>query len=176
MSGIHREFVHWEVARDPDDDRPRLECGVFGVMGVRDAATRVSTTGALAAADGPSVKMSYAAEQGPNPYTGFETRIAPENITLMPKTAAQTTGGNPWSERTITLRKGDNVASVLRDLGIRPEDIKDVTAALGPRGRDNGVKEGQKLRILLDGSDPTRVRPLRVQVGSDSGIDAIVEK
>ena len=143
------------------------------VLGVRDAATRVNSTAALGA-DAPSVKMSYAAEQGPNPYSGFETRIAPENITLMPKTTAQATGGNPWSERTLTLRKGDNVASVLRDLGVRPEDIKDVTTALGPRGRDNGVKEGQRLRILLDPSDPRRVRPLRLQVGSDSGIDAIV--
>ena len=38
MSGSHREFVHWEVSRDPDDDRPRLECGVFGVLGVREAS------------------------------------------------------------------------------------------------------------------------------------------
>ena len=27
-----------QVWRDPDDDRPRLECGVFGVWGVRDAS------------------------------------------------------------------------------------------------------------------------------------------
>jgi amidophosphoribosyltransferase len=38
MSGSHREYVHFEVSRDPDDDRPRLECGVFGVFGVRDAS------------------------------------------------------------------------------------------------------------------------------------------
>ena len=29
-------------ARDPDDDRPRLECGVFGVFGVRDASAIVA--------------------------------------------------------------------------------------------------------------------------------------
>ncbi len=66
------------------------------VMGVRDAAIRVGSTGSLPA-DRPNVKMAYAAEAGPNPYAGFETRIAPENITLLPKTTAQTTGGNPWS-------------------------------------------------------------------------------
>jgi amidophosphoribosyltransferase len=33
-----RDFVHRDVSRDPDDDRPRLECGVFGVLGVRDAS------------------------------------------------------------------------------------------------------------------------------------------
>jgi amidophosphoribosyltransferase len=42
MSPIHREFVHWQASRDPDDDRPRLECGVFGVMGVRDASAIVA--------------------------------------------------------------------------------------------------------------------------------------
>jgi murein DD-endopeptidase MepM/ murein hydrolase activator NlpD len=144
------------------------------LMGVRDAAIRVSTTGSLAADGQASVKMAYAAEGGPNPYAGFETRIAPENITLLPKTTAQITGGNPWNERTVTLRKGESVTSVLRDLGTRPEDIKDVTAALGARGRDGGVKEGQKLRILLDPSDAKRLRPLRVVVASDSGVDAIV--
>jgi murein DD-endopeptidase MepM/ murein hydrolase activator NlpD len=143
------------------------------VMGVRDAAIRLSSTGSVPT-DGPSVKMAYAAEAGPNPYAGFETRIAPENITLLPKTTAQATGGNPWSERTVTLRKGESVGSVLRDLGSRPDDIKDVATALGPRGRDGGLKEGQKLRILIDPSDPKRLRPLRVVVASDNGVDAIV--
>jgi murein DD-endopeptidase MepM/ murein hydrolase activator NlpD len=143
------------------------------VMGVRDAAIRLSSTGSVPT-DGPSVKMAYAAEAGPNPYAGFETRIAPENITLLPKTTAQATGGNPWSERTVTLRKGESVGSALRDLGSRPDDIKDVATALGPRGRDGGLKEGQKLRILIDPSDPKRLRPLRVVVASDNGVDAIV--
>jgi murein DD-endopeptidase MepM/ murein hydrolase activator NlpD len=144
------------------------------VMGVRDAAIRIGATGSVGADGQANVKMAYAAEGGPNPYAGFETRIAPENITLLPKTTAQITGGNPWNERTVTLKKGESVGSVLRDLGTRPEDIKDVTTALGARGRDGGVKEGQKLRILLDPSDPKRLRPLRVVVASDSGVDAIV--
>jgi murein DD-endopeptidase MepM/ murein hydrolase activator NlpD len=144
------------------------------VMGVRDAAIRVGATGSLGADGRASVKMAYAAEGGPNPYAGFETRIAPENITLLPKTTAQITGGNPWNERTVTLKKGESVGSVLRDLGARPEDVKDLSTALGARGRDGGVKEGQKLRILLDPSDPKRLRPLRVVVASDSGVDAIV--
>jgi murein DD-endopeptidase MepM/ murein hydrolase activator NlpD len=143
------------------------------VLGVRDAATRLDGTGLLA--DGPSpTRLAYAAEPTANPYKGFETRIAPENITLLPKTAGQITGGNPWNERTIALKRGDSVASVLRDLGCRPEDIKDVTAALGPRGRDGAVKEGQKLRVLLaPTNDPRRFQPLRVVVASDTGVEAI---
>jgi murein DD-endopeptidase MepM/ murein hydrolase activator NlpD len=145
------------------------------VMGVRDAAIQVGATGSLPTEGSGSLKMAYAAEGGPSPYAGFETRIAPENITLLPKTTAQITGGNPWNERTVTLKKGDSIGSVLRDLGTRPEDIKDVTAALGARGRDGGVKEGQKLRILLDlTADAKRFRPLRIVVASDTGVDAIV--
>ena len=45
------------------------------------------------------------------PMPAFETRIVPENITLLPKTAAQTTGGNAWNERTITLKKGDSIGN-----------------------------------------------------------------
>jgi murein DD-endopeptidase MepM/ murein hydrolase activator NlpD len=142
------------------------------IMGVRDAALRGSSTGSLA--DAANTRLAYAAEPNVNPYRGFETRIAPANITLLSKTAAQVTGGNPWSERTITLKKGESVASVLRDLGARPEDIKDITAALGARGRDGGVKEGQKLRILVAStSDPKRFQPLRVVVAGDGGAEAV---
>ncbi len=34
----HREFVQPAPVRDPDDDAPRLECGVFGVFGIEDAS------------------------------------------------------------------------------------------------------------------------------------------
>jgi murein DD-endopeptidase MepM/ murein hydrolase activator NlpD len=148
------------------------------VMGVRDAANwsgNNAAQGSLAQASlsdvTSSTKMAYAAEPTANPYKGFETRIAPVNITLLPKTTTQTTGGNPWNERTLVLKKGDSIASVLHDLGTRPEDIRDVTAALGARGRDGGVKEGQKLRILLDAK---RLQPLRVVIAGDNGIEAIV--
>ena len=111
----------------------------------------------------------------PDPYAGFETRIAPENITLLPKTTAQTTGGNDWNERIVTLKKGDSVATVLRDLGAKPEEIKAIVATLGPRGRDGGVKEGQKLRVLLTpAADGKRMQPVRVVVAGDTSIDAIV--
>jgi amidophosphoribosyltransferase len=35
-------FLNQPPARDPDDDRPRLECGVFGVLGVADASAIVA--------------------------------------------------------------------------------------------------------------------------------------
>jgi murein DD-endopeptidase MepM/ murein hydrolase activator NlpD len=120
-------------------------------------------------------KLAYAAEGDPDPYFGFEARIVPENITLLPKTATQATGGNAWNERTIAVKKGDSIASILRDLGATPEEAKTIAGALGVRGRDGGLKEGQKLRILLTPIGAgQRLQPIRVIVASDTAIDAVV--
>src|SRR5262249_54428407 len=105
----------------------------------------------------------------------FRSRIFPENITLLPKTGSQATGGNAWNDRTYVVKKGENISSILRDLGATPEDIKAIAGALGPRGRDNGLKEGQKLRILLAPMGVAqRLQPLRVVVLGDNAVEAIV--
>jgi murein DD-endopeptidase MepM/ murein hydrolase activator NlpD len=118
------------------------------------------------------IKLAYAGTAAPDPYAGFEARVVPENITLLPKTTNQTTGGNPFNEKAIVAKKGETVASILRDLGATPDDIGAVNTILGPRGRDGGIKEGQKLRVLMAGSP--RVRPFRVIIASDNVIDAVV--
>ena len=110
-----------------------------------------------------------------DPYAGFEARIVPENITLLPKTTSQTTGGNAFNERVIVAKKGDSVSTILRDLGATPDDIGAIVRVLGPRGRDGGIKEGQKLRVLLAPvAGPQRLQPIRVIVASDTSIDAVV--
>ena len=88
------------------------------------------------AADITGIKLAYAGDNNANdPYAGFEARIVPENITLLPKTANQITGGNPVNERIVIAKKGDTVASVLRELGATPDEIaalanrSDLTAA-----------------------------------------------
>src|SRR6202022_5143510 len=96
------------------------------------------------------LKMAYATEGSvADPYAGFETRVVPENVTLLAKTKDQATGGNPSGERVHMVKKGDTVTSVLRDQGATPEAAKAIAATLGARGRDGGLKEGQKLRILM---------------------------
>lgn len=144
---------------------------------VRDTASLTGTIPARGSApDAPSsVKLAYAAEGSLDPYVGIETRIVPENITLLPKTKTQTTGGNDGSEKTITLKKGESVSTVLRDLGATPEEIRAIVASLGTRGRDGGLKEGQKLRILLSPTlDGKRLLPARVVIANDAGIEAVV--
>ena len=140
---------------------------------VRDAA---NLTGAVATRDGGSgVRMAYAAEGGIDPYLGLETRIVPENITLLPKTKPQATGGHDGAEKAITIRKGESLSTALRDLGATPEEIRAIAALLGTRGRDGGMKEGQKLRVLLSPTaDTKRLQPVRVVVASDTSVEAVV--
>jgi murein DD-endopeptidase MepM/ murein hydrolase activator NlpD len=147
------------------------------VARVREAA---NWTGAVspkyASADVAAAgKLAYAADADLDPYAGFEARIVPENITLLPKTANETTGGNNANERTIPVKRGDTVAAILRELGATPEEIKAIAGVLGARGRDGGLKEGQKLRVLLS---PTgggkRMQPIRVVVLGEAGTEAVV--
>ena len=127
------------------------------------------------AANITGIKLAYAGEGAADPYAGFEARIVPENITLLAKTAVETTGGNAVGEKAVVAKKGDSVASILRDLGAEPDDIKAITALLGARGRDGGIKDGQKLRILMTpavGGKPPQ--PVRVILANDSAIEAVV--
>jgi murein DD-endopeptidase MepM/ murein hydrolase activator NlpD len=145
---------------------------------VREAANwtaRDNTKIAVAGLGAAGRTLAYAAEGAPDPYAGFEARIVPENITLLPKTASQVTGGNAANERTFFVKKGDSIASILRDLNALPDEIRAIANALGPRGRDNGLKEGQRLRILqsaVPGSE--RLAPVRVMVANESVVEAVI--
>jgi len=158
------------------------------LMRVRDAANwrgngggvRYALANATADASGTQsdMKLAYAAEGGTSsdPYAGFETRVVPENVTLLPKTKEQITGGNPTGERVHVVKKGDSVMSILRDQLATPDEARAIAATLGPRGRDGGLKEGEKLRILMAPSSPApdaRLQPYRVIVANDTTIEAV---
>jgi murein DD-endopeptidase MepM/ murein hydrolase activator NlpD len=147
---------------------------------VREAANwtvgaRTAAAGATPAGHAP---LAYApSDGGADPYAGFGTRIVPENITLLPKTAAEITGGNPWNERTVTAKKGESATSILRDLGASTDEAEAIAALLGPRGREGGLKDGQKLRILLSpvgGKATQREQPVRVMVMGETAPEAVV--
>jgi murein DD-endopeptidase MepM/ murein hydrolase activator NlpD len=146
-----------------------------GGSGVRYAALANATADASGAQS--DIKLNYATEgTAADPYAGFETRVVPENVTLLPKTKEQATGGNPSNERVHVVKKGDTVTSILRDQGATPEEAKAIATTLGPRGRDGGLKEGQKLRILMSpaGQGPSqRLQPYRVIVANESTVEAV---
>jgi murein DD-endopeptidase MepM/ murein hydrolase activator NlpD len=126
----------------------------------------------------PDMKMAYATEGtgSSDPYAGFETRVVPENVTLLPKTKEQITGGNPTGERIHIAKKGDTVTSILRDQGATPDEAKAIAATLGSHGRDGGLREGEKLRILMapaSAAPGARLQPCRVIVANDTAIEAV---
>ena len=144
---------------------------------VREAANwSAQDTTRYAVAGLPNTQsLAYAADGAPDPYAGFEARIVPENITLLPKTANQATGGIAANERTVIVKKGDNIGSILREFGALPDEIKAIASALGSRGRDTGLKEGLRLRILLlNVAGSQRQQPARVIVANDNAIEAVI--
>ena len=170
------------VMRDLTPALPKLKIAVLTpndevMTRVREAAewSEKAAKHLPIAANITGIKLAYAGEATADPYAGFEARIVPENITLLPKTTNETTGGNSFNERVIVAKKGDSVATILRDLGAAPDEIGAIARVLGPRGRDGGIKEGQKLRVLLAPlPGGQRLQPIRVIVASDTSIDAVV--
>jgi murein DD-endopeptidase MepM/ murein hydrolase activator NlpD len=172
------------VTRDLASMLPRAKISVTAPMDevlqrVREAAnwtggpTRTAA-GGPAGIGGAPFKMAYATEGNTaDPYEGFEARIVPENITFLPKTAKQTTGGNNWNERVITVKKGDTLNSVLQEIGATPDEITAIAKALGSPG--SAMKEGLKLRVLLAATPAgQRLQPIRVIVANDTSVESIV--
>jgi murein DD-endopeptidase MepM/ murein hydrolase activator NlpD len=170
------------VMRDLDPLLPKLRIAVLTpndeVMDrVREAAewSAKATKNLPIAASITGIKLAYAGQATADPYAGFEARIVPENITLLPKTTNDTTGGNPFNERVLLVKKGDTATSILRDQGATPDAIAAIVKVLGPRGRDGGIKEGEKLRVLMAplaaGQPP---QPIRVIVANEAAVEAVV--
>jgi murein DD-endopeptidase MepM/ murein hydrolase activator NlpD len=182
--GIEPDAEVSYVTRDLGPVLPRAKVAIALpiddiIARVRDTANWTgSTTARYQVASLPQqvgATLAYAADGTADPYAGFETRIFPENITMLPKTAHQVTGGNAWNERLVVVKKGENISTILKDLGATPEEIAAIAAALGARGRNNGLKEGQKLRVLVSAADgATRLQPVRVIVMGDGTVDAVV--
>jgi murein DD-endopeptidase MepM/ murein hydrolase activator NlpD len=148
------------------------------VMQVRDASSWQGTSGegvryAVASVQ-PGMKLSFAAEGTNDPYAGFEARIVPENVTMLPKTGEQAKGGNPVNEIAHIVKKGENLASILRKEGASAEEIRAIAIALGNFGREDKLKEGLKLRILMSPIDSgAKLHPVRVIVMDDTTIEAV---
>jgi murein DD-endopeptidase MepM/ murein hydrolase activator NlpD len=143
---------------------------------VRDVAASIGTGKSLLAnaAWTPSLKLGYAPEHDGDNYFGFTPRVVPENVTLLPKTNNQINGGGDWSERQVIVKKGETVGSILRELGAAPDEIKSIIGVIGPAALDGGIKEGEKLRVLMATAGLGHMEPLRVIIAGDSGITAAV--
>jgi murein DD-endopeptidase MepM/ murein hydrolase activator NlpD len=151
----------------PIDDVIARVRDIGGFIGGTPAPYTTASVGAIT-----SDTLAYAAEPGRlDPYAGFEARIVPENMTMLPKTSAQSGSSN--NDKVIMVKKGDTVVSILKDLGASPNDGKAIAATLGARGKDGALKEGQKVRVLI-ATIGGKVTPLRVTLVGDAGPEAII--
>jgi murein DD-endopeptidase MepM/ murein hydrolase activator NlpD len=139
---------------------------------VRDVATATASNASTLSDPGltGALRMSYATEGDPGADFSFAARIVPENVTLLPKTTTQTTGGTDWNERLIVAKKGETIGSILRELGAAPDEIKQILAVFGPAA--GSLKEGQRLRVLMTPAGIGHMQPLRVIILGDSAIAA----
>jgi murein DD-endopeptidase MepM/ murein hydrolase activator NlpD len=137
---------------------------------VRDVARPAGGFPAARNDGGSPVRFNYAPDAENDPYVGFEAHIVPENVTLLPKTQANPDG----SEHAFTAKKGETVGSILHELGIAPDRIKQIVTVLGPPVRDGALKEGEKVRVLLATDPLGRVQPLRIIVSGDRAIETAV--
>ncbi len=169
------------VMRDLSPILPKLKIAALTpkdevIARVREAAEWSQKTAKHlpVAANITGIKLAYAAEATPDPYAGFEARIVPENVTLLPKTADKTTGGTDFNERVIVAKKGDTVTSILKDLGAQPDTIAAIISVLGSHGR-GAIKAGEKLRVLLSPTEGApQPQPIRVIIAKDTTIQAVV--
>jgi murein DD-endopeptidase MepM/ murein hydrolase activator NlpD len=97
-----------------------------------------------------------------------------ENMNTVPKTTADTSGGSTASERTVVAKKGEGLSAILKGLGAVPQATTALITAFGSRGRDGGLKEGHRVRVLLDTLADGQTQPLRVSIFSDSGHEGTV--
>ncbi|MCC6949668.1 MAG: M23 family metallopeptidase [Bradyrhizobiaceae bacterium] len=143
------------------------------IYGVRQAL--------LAATNKEALRSTITASLGLNaltalPYAtegnaGNEMAAVAENMSSVSKTASETTGGNAWGERTVVAKKGQNLASVLKELGATPQSANALLSAFSSRG---AVAENHRIRVLHDTLPDGQINPLRVSLFSEKGHIATV--
>ncbi|MBX3512739.1 MAG: M23 family metallopeptidase [Xanthobacteraceae bacterium] len=96
-----------------------------------------------------------------------------ENVLTVQKTATETKGGNEWSEKTVVAKKGDTLASILKELGAQTEPTRQLITAFN-RGRDGNLKEGLRIRVLMTPAPTGGIQPLRVSIFNDTAHEGTV--
>jgi hypothetical protein len=149
-----------------------LLAGVLTIMGFVFSPSLWLLAGGLLVASqaqeptAPSTSMLAMTDEPSQPVIA----ALPGKRDLLRKSAVET-----GQEKSITLKKGETLGTILRDLGATPEEVKAIAAVLGPRGRDGNRQEGQKIRVLLSpvrGSQ--RLQPVRVMLVGETSVEAVV--
>jgi murein DD-endopeptidase MepM/ murein hydrolase activator NlpD len=116
--------------------------------------------------------LAYAADSNARNILEPMQAIA-ENMMVVNKTTSETKGGNDWMEKTVVAKRGDTLASVLKELGAQTEPTRALIAAFN-RGRDGNLKEGLRVRVLMTPAPTGGIQPLRVSVFNDTAHEGTV--
>jgi murein DD-endopeptidase MepM/ murein hydrolase activator NlpD len=96
-----------------------------------------------------------------------------ENMMVVQKSTTETKGGNDWTEKTVVAKKGETLASLLKELGAQTEPTRALIAAFN-RGRDGNLKEGLRIRVLMTPAPTGGIQPLRVSIFNDTAHEGTV--
>jgi murein DD-endopeptidase MepM/ murein hydrolase activator NlpD len=169
-----------DLAGVPVRVRPNTTLAIDDVIAkVRDTIGARPGAAQLALGTAASGRLAFAAEtpaDPSDPYGGIDVRVVPENVSFVGKTTdGQAPAPGAAHERTVTVRRGDTMVSLLRENGATPEEARLIAQAFGARGREGGLRPDQKLRILLQAmAGSQRPQVLRVIVMGDAGLEAMV--
>lgn len=97
-----------------------------------------------------------------------------ENVSTVPKSATEVTGGNAWAERTVIAKRNEGLSAILKEMNVSTRSASALIAAFSSRGRDGGIRENHRIRVLLDSAENGEANPLRVSIFSDKGHEATV--
>ena len=110
-------------------------------------------------------------------FSSIQISVVPENVTALAKhPPVQTAARSTTDERLVTIRKNDNLEQVLTANKSPVGSAREAGAVLSKAMKDIGIKDGQKLRILLalPANPKSEPRLLRAMVYEGDTILAIV--
>jgi murein DD-endopeptidase MepM/ murein hydrolase activator NlpD len=106
-------------------------------------------------------------------FSAIEISVVPENVTTLPKYET-VPRERLIEERMMTLKKGENLETILRTSGATVESLKSVVPALGGRARISDLPEGQVFRVTIAPlQEGTSRQVVRVMLIGENGPEAI---
>jgi murein DD-endopeptidase MepM/ murein hydrolase activator NlpD len=126
----------------------------------------------------PTGGLAYANPNAPiisAPFSSIQVRMVPENVSLIPKSAAPPADRAP-PEKLVVVRRGETLEDILRAKGVPRDMIARIAAAFGPPKRgQTTVAEGQKLRMLfLDMEGDDKPQLARLSVYTDETLETTI--
>lgn len=107
-------------------------------------------------------------------FRTIDVRVVPENVSTLDK-GVPAASATAFTERSLTIRRGDTLEGVLAANGAAPDDARAVVAALGGRDKALPTLEGLLFRLLFapgpNPGEPGRIA--RATLLSERGIEAI---